>query len=269
MDQNVREIDLLALFIRIFQFCKDHFIILFFTGVIGGALGIAVCLLYPKSYRYEISGLATEIPADVITKTLNTSGRLLSGNIDSLNKQETVSKGFLSKIKSISAVEDSKNSQQVIIKLVTNQPVAKDTAEQFIASLLNNNSFIIERLDFKKKQIEKIIGFIDKQIDNYNGAAGRILEDQGIVIQGEETPTALFLKRKQYEYQLNYLMPLVINNFPLIPESTVPSIYIFIISGSIITLLLVLVYFLFNKLNCMAKNLEKQNLNVVSYNKTA
>lgn len=269
MSENVKEIDLLALFIRFYQFCKTKFKILFIAGIIGGGAGIAIYFFLPDNYKYEISGVTTEISADIIQKTINSSEKFFSNPTDSLLKELEVPNTLLKKVKSISASVEGEETDQLNISLITNSPISKKDAELLIFSILKRNSYIQDMLNIKKDQIEKIIGFLDDQIENYDQLPTKVLSEEGILIQGEETPTALFLKKKQYEFKLNYLQPVVINNFPVLPEPTKSPVLLFCIIGSMLLLIVVFIYFIGTKLNHMVINMNKQNLSVINYNKSA
>lgn len=269
MSENVKEIDLLALFIRFFQFCKNKFKILFIAGIIGGGAGIAIYFFLPNNYKYEISGVTTEIPADIIQKTINSSKKFFSNPTDSLLKELAVPDVLLNNVKNISASIEDEESNQLNISLITYKSISKKDAELIIFSILKRNSYIQDMLNIKKDQIEKIIGFLDEQIENYYQLPTKVLSEEGILIQGEETPTALFLKKKQYEFKLNYLQSVVINNFPVLPDPTKSSVLLFCVIGSMLLLIVVLIYFIGAKLNHMVINMNKQNLSVINYNKSA
>jgi len=270
MGENVKEIDLLVLFLRFFHFCKYRFWYIFITGFLGGILGITVYFLYPKTYLYTISAESTEIPVDVIEKTINTTSKLFTQKIDSLSFSElNISDEITGRIKSLTAKRDNDNPQKIGIRLITASPVSKKEVETLLSDILDNNSFIRKRIELKKSQYEKIISFIDGQIAANSVLPDKIAKEQGILVQGEETPTSLFLKRKQYEYSLNYLVPLVIDNFPVLPENPAPSIIVFALVGGIILLIVIFSYFAFLKLNSLAESIDSHSFNIINYSKTA
>ena len=269
MSENIKEIDLIALVIHFFQFCKEKFIVLLIAGIIGGVAGATVYCLLPVYYKYEISAVATEIPAEAIQKTINSSDMFFKSRAESLFKELEMPEVLLKKIKSISASVESDNSQQLNISLVVSENISEENAELLLFSILNRNDYIHDMLKIKQDQAEKIIGFLDNQIENYDKLPAQFLSEDGILIQGEETPTDLFLKRKEYEYKLNYLQPLVIDNFPVLPESTKSSVVLFGVIGWFILTGLLFVYYVVIKINKMVINLEKENLSIINYSKTA
>ncbi len=270
MGENVKEIDLLVLFLRFFQFCKYRFWYIFIAGFLGAVLGITACFLYPKTYLYTISAESSEIPDDVIVKTINTTSKLFTRKVDSLSFPELIiSDEITGRIKKLTAQKDNAELKKVEIKLITTLPVQKKEVETLLSDILNTNPYIRERIDLKKSEYEKIISFIDGQITANSVFPDKIAKGQGILIQGDETPTSLFLKRKQYEYNLNYLVPLVIVNFPVLPESPAPSIIIFALVGGVLLIMVVLAYFAFLKLNSIANSVGSRNLDVINYGKSA
>jgi hypothetical protein len=270
MGDNVKEIDLLVLFLRFFQFCKYRFWYIFIAGFLGGILGITVYFLYPQTYLYTISAESTEIPVDIIEKTINTSSKLFTKKIDSLSFSGlNIPNRITGRIKSLTAQKDNTEPQKIEIKLITTSPVSKKDVGTLLSDILNNNSYIKERIELRKSEYEKIISFIDGQIAANTVLPDKIAKDQGILVQGSETPTSLFLKRKQYEYSLNYLEPLVIDNFPMLPENPAPSIRIFSLVGGMLLIMVVLAYFAFLKLNSIANRVDSRNLEVINYGKSA
>jgi hypothetical protein len=269
MSENVKEIDLLVLFIRFFQFCKKRFLVLLIAGFIGGGAGFLVYSLLPDTYQYNISGIATEIPADVIVKTVNSSNKYFTNKNDSVVNPLAVSKTLFNKVIKISASIEDEESNDLKFELVMSDHITKSDAELLILSILKSNNYINEMLTNKHGQTERIIGFLDEQIKSYDQLPAKVLAEEGIIIQGDETPTDLFIKKEQYKFRLNYLQPVTINNFPVLPEQTKKSYILFSLIGAILLLALTMLYFALIKINHMAVNLNKQSLSVINYTKSA
>lgn len=269
MSENIKEIDLLVLLIRFFQFCKKRFLILIIAVVLGGAAGIFVYSLLPENYKYEISGISTEIPVDVVIETLNSSNKFFKHKEDSIFEGFKVPKSLLNKVMGVSASSVEEDSDDLKINLIVNDFISRKDAELLLFSILESNSYVNELLEFKLNQTERIINFLDEQIENYDKIPAKVLKEEGVVIQGDETPTDLFLKMTQYEYRLKYHQSLTIYNFPILPETTKKSLIFYGLVGALLLFILVLCYFSLNKISRMAASMNKQNLSVINYSKSA
>jgi hypothetical protein len=270
MNDEIQEIDLLALFIRLFKFIKKQFFLLLGIAAIGAAAGAAMYILTPEKHQYKLIGYSPIGENKVINTAISDLSYMINGNeLPALSKKLDIPVETLQNVTSIESVIDEDNNNRLSITITVSTPIDKEQVSALLTNYIASNDYLAQKLNIKKSQIKNTINFIDKQIDTYKNEH-IAQEGTSLYVNNSETPTSLFIKKNSYEEQLAFLSPFVITHFPEKPTNPQSSILIYFLGGGFLGIIILIMAFSLKKINLLADKMATPKLSKLgSFSKTA
>lgn len=272
MKEEVKEIDLVELFIKFLHFIRVNFKLLVLIGIAGIILGLVYYFTRPTRYEYKVYGTVSDISPEVFIKSIDDFNSYLKHNdVNNVTNQYSLNQDKVNPIKNIEASLADEETNNVQLTIICNKKLSEQETDSLVSGILLNNTFVVEQLNYRKQELQKTIAFIDKQIENYSvihSSQGNSTGN-GILFSAEETPTTLYLRRNSLEYQLKYLEPFIIKNYPKQPKNPTGPIYFYGLAGFFILQLLFMLMMAIRQVNKLAIEYENKNLQIIKYNKTA
>ncbi len=232
MDKEVKEIDLLDLFVQSFIFIKTNFKTLLIFALAGAILGLAYYYFKPKKYSQEIIGYSTITEPQIIKESfLELISPAYRNNLKTKANNEIIA----SNIEAISKVEISDHNDLIKILFTVKKPISGNALPDILNIHLSNNVYINKSFNLKRANLESIISFIDTEIKAKQSLLDISDKFSGTILLGsEETPTSLFIKKQEYEEQLSFLEPFVITVIGELKNSG-PSLIILAFVGAFLS----------------------------------
>lgn len=268
MDE-VKEIDLIELFLSLFLFIKKNLIILLLAFLLGGSIGFAYFKIKKETYSYSITINSMNLPKEIVFEEIGLFNEiLLNSNGDSVFAEMNMPSSIIKKLKSVTTNSTEENSTRIAINIVAYGEVSEQEFTDVLKKYLLNNKYIQELMIQKKGELEETIAFIDNQLNNLQDKIEPNKAGTEYIFT-DETPTDLFLKKNNYSKQLKFLAPFVVENYPLLPKLSGNGPIAITIIGGFISILLVVLFFVFRYINSISNKIETISLSKNSYSKSA
>lgn len=269
MKNEVQEIDLLELFLKGFLFVKTNIKFLFIFALAGTILGISYYYFKPQRFTQEITGYSTTIEPEILKESFNKFSNSLY--IDELQNQSE-DESVVRSLQSITEVEiqdiNAENAHLIKIIFTSAKELSGSIFSELIETNLSDNPYITRRIANKKANLESIISFIDTEIQNIQQRNNNNKTSGTILLNNEETPTSLYIQKKEYEEDLNNIQPFIIAGISKPQESGV-SLLTLLFGGAFLGLFIALSINILKALNRITKNIEYKSPGLFLYNKTA
>lgn len=271
MNKEVQEIDLLDLFLKAFVFIKNNLVSILIFGAIGALLGATYSFLRPEKYSQEIVGFSTIIEPEVIKESLS---ELASPDYREDLSGKTNDETLIGNINSIKNIEisDLNNPEKKVLKLSISStlPIVSEELRDIIDFNLAGNKYILTTIENKKNRIEEIIIFLEKEIKLKQEALAAASNAKGtFLLNSEETPTSLYIKKKEYEEELSFLCPFVISKIGEPKPANRASLPLLLVLGGFFGCLSVIIFKAIKAIDSLSKELPEKRTNLFVYEKSA
>ena len=244
------EIDLIELFLKIFNFIKNKIKVILIVIFVGAIMATISYYVYPNFLTYKITGYSPYIENNVVCNRINEiSSELKNNNLVDFCESNNLDIKTFENIKSITPniLKDSPESN-IEISIITKMPLDIKDVSKELENYITRDTYISNKISFRESQLKSTISFISKQIDIAENKNDINYNELKFIIQ-EESTTSLFFKKNKGENELAFLEPLIVTNISTIPKVNKSGIFVFIIFGSLIAVVLLFVYFFFKKIN--------------------
>ena len=254
------EIDLIEVFLKLVRFIKSKIKVILFILIIGSLSGIGVYFLQPDKFAYKVSAYSPYINKDVILNGISEFSSKLKANAFNEEYHEI-------QLTQIKAIETDIEEGITEISVIASKELDINIFVGSLDKYITKNSFINEKIQYRKGQLNNTITFLNDQIKKLNNQPELNIKDNNIIIS-EETAASLYLKKVSFEENLKFLKPLVFTNFSH-PQNEKYSLPVCILAGSIISLFLLFGYFFLLKINSLAKRTYSKNSQLNLFKETA
>jgi hypothetical protein len=149
------------------------------------------------------------------------------------------------------------NKEMLKLTFTTQKPLNSNELSKLVVYIVKSNSYVKEQLELKRSHYEGIIAFFNQQIDAYQQKQAEF--DGDVFINNNETPSSLFIKKKNYEESLANMDAFVIKQASSVSVLTKPPIYFYVLSGSALAAFLVTLFSVVKKINKISIKSEARN----------
>ncbi len=247
------EIDLIEVFLKLVRFIKSKIKIILFIIIIGAISGIGVYFLQSDKFAYKVSAYSPYIGKDVILNSITEFSSKLKANVLSEEYHEIQSMQII-------AIETNIEEGIIEINVIANNEIDINVFVSSLDKYIIKNSFINEKIHYRKGQLNNTITFLNDQIKKINNQPELNIKDNNIIIS-EETAASLYLKKVSFEENLKFLKPLVFTNFSH-PQNEKYSLPVCIFAGAILSLFLLFGYFFLVKIDSLVKTTYTKNTQI-------
>ena len=247
------EIDLIEVFLKLVRFIKSKIKVILFILIIGSLSGIGVYFLQPDKFAYKVSAYSPYINKDVILNGISEFSSKLKANV--FNEED-----YEIQLMQIKAIETNIEEGIIEISVIANNEIDINVFVSSLDKYISKNSFINEKIQHKKDQLNNTVTFFNDQIKKLNNQSELNIKDNNIIIS-EETAASLYLKKISFEENLKFLKPLVFTNFSH-PQNKKYSLLNCIFAGAILSLFLLFGYFFLVKINSLVKTTYPKNTQI-------
>ncbi len=292
MENNRNEIDLLELLIKIYLSLKKYWLVLLISVLAGIVLTIMKNIYFDKSYSssmsvsvkpendymyaitfQKFSNRYEKNPAEIVTGIINQANKLIkSDNISLLAKKMNLSKSDLSGLKSISSAYNFEKGEApgsiIQIKASSSDSKIFKKLGNGILYLINNNSFVKEKISEDSLMLVRIIKKIDIKLSELDSLQSKFLKNGKITdffifknnsFFGESVKLTSLKERINKDLKNLKEVELVENFY--IPKTKYASIKMPLLLNSIIFLFLGIIIIVFIEFNKKAKSFEQNQKN--------
>ena len=264
------EIDLFELFLKFITLIRNKIKTILWAILVGGVIGCITFYIYPDVFLYEISGFSPIIDNQVISKSITEfSSELKNKDLYEFCESNNLDIKTFKKIKSINTSILKNDSESTIeISVLTKAPININNVSIELENYISKNKYVNKKISLRENQLKSTISFLNKQIskiENKDSFKNNELE----IISNEESAVALYIDKNKYEEELAFLKPIIITFISSNSKISKSGLIIYIICGSLITTLLIFIYFFFQKVNRIIKKKQVKNSPASFYRKTA
>ena len=254
------EIDLIEVFLKLVRFIKSKIKVILFILIIGALSGIGVYFLQPDKFEYKVSAYSPYISKDIILNSITEFSSKLKANAFNEEYHEI-------QLTQIKAIETSIEEGIIEISVIASKELDINIFVSSLDKYITKNSFINEKIQYRKGQLNNIITFLNDQIKKLNNQPELNIKDNNIIIS-EETAASLYLKKVSFEENLKFLKPIVFTNFSH-PQNEKYSLPVCIFVGAILSLFLLFGYFFLVKINSLVKTTYPKNTQISLFKEIA
>lgn len=267
MGTEVKEIDLLELFVKVYLFLKEHIKAFILIGILGGIVGLSFGFIKPAKYKYQLvcyspimsTSLLEEIVGELKEKDFLHD--IIGSLPDSLLEKRKMSFSV-----ELGAIE--KDDKYLSITFVCKKPFSPAITEFIVKQAVLKNDYAKEMLADEHNKLQNIIAFLDQEIVRQKNITDA--NEAQVVVNSEESVADLFIKKEDYSQKLQLLRPVVFAKSTNKVLTEEPSAPIGAVGGAFTGCLVLLLFFGFKFLNGLAKDAASPNKkNVVLMDKTA